>query len=240
MAKSAAPILLGATAVAVIASKKKKKKKRGHWGIYVSKDCQRVEITNEILFRDFLLGGYKELIAADPELDIFQISDAMFGEVAPHCAPFPEEPKSLGIVELYKIIVRTVTGFMVADRNPKILNMVENPRAKEFVQWIEYWKNPPDSTMPEIPPDQAGFSSDFAQYKIGKQWYAQTVQPFVSAMMQAGTVDVDQLFQEFIENRAVSVGRLILPIAELPKDSPMVVQFLEQVRAAVEQARAES
>lgn len=240
MAKSAAPVLLGVGAVAVLATSKKKKKKRGHWGIYVSKDCQRVEITNQLLFRDFLLGGYKELIDADSELDIFQIADAMFGEVAPHCAPFPENPESVGLVELYGIIVKAITGFMAADRNPKIMSMLNDPRAKEFAQWYEYWKNPPDSELPEVPSNEVGFSSDYSQYKIGKQWYEKTVLPFIQPMVRAGTTDADSLYQAFIKNRAVAVGRLILPIVDLPQDVPMVLQFLEQVQAAVEQARAES
>lgn len=238
MGKSAAPVLLGAGALAVLASSKKKKKgKRGHWGIYVSKDCQRVEITNQLLFRDFLLGGYKELIGIDPALDVFQVSDAMFGEVAPHCSPFPEHPESVGLVELYGIIVKAVTGFMTADRNPKVLQMLDDPRAKEFAQWYEHWKNPPDSTLPNTPSTEVGFSSDYSQYQIGKGWYDRTVVPFVHAMVQSG--NTEQIYQAFIENRAVSVGRLILPIVDLPESQPMVVQFLEQVQAAVDQARAE-
>jgi hypothetical protein len=228
---------LAGGAVALAASKKKKKKrKRGHWGIRISKDCQMVEVTNHLLFRDFLLGGYKELIEIDPDLDIFQVTDAMFGEVAPNCAPFPEEPESAGISELYNIIVKSVTGFMVADQNPKILNMIDNPRAKEFVAWYAYWRNPPNSELPEIPASEVGFASDFSQYRVGKQWYAETVRPFVMALVQAG--NAKNVYEEFIENRAVSVGRMILPISELP-DVPMVVQFLEQVRAAIEQAAAE-
>lgn len=238
MAKSTAPILLGAGAVAVLASSKKKKKKRGHWGIYVSKDCQRVEVTNQLLFRDFLLGGYKELIGIDPELDVFQVTDAMFGEVAPACSPFPENPESAGVVELYSIIVKSVTGFMVADQNPNILAMMKDPRAIEFAKWYYHWKNPPDSALPDIPADQVGFSSDYSNYEIGKQWYTGTVAPFVRNMKQSG--NGNKAYKAFIENRAVSVGRMILPIAELPTDRPMVTQFLEQVKAAIEQALAES
>lgn len=240
MAKSAAPILLGAGAVALLASskKKKRKRKRGHWGIYVSKDCQRVEITNQKLFRDFLLGGYKELIEIDPDLDIFQVSDSMFGEVAPDCAPFPEPPESLGTLELYSIIVKAMTAFMMADRNPKIYHMLEDPRAMEFAQWYEHWKNPPNPKLPDTPPTEVGFSSDYSQYQIGKQWYQETVLPFVRGMKQAG--NGSQAYQAFIENRAVSVGRMILPIDQLPQDQQMVAQFLEQVRAAVDQALAES
>jgi len=240
MAKaSAAPILLGAGAVALAASKKKKKKrKRGHWGIRVSKDCQLVEITNMSLFRDFLLGGYKELTEIDPDLEIFQVADSMFGEVAPNCSPFPEHPESPGVAELYRVIVKAVTGLMVADRNPKILNMLENPRAKEFVKWFDYWRNPPSSEIPDAPANEVAFASDFSQFRIGKQWYAQTVRPFVMALVQAG--NANQVYEAFIQNRAVAVGRVILPISELPAENPMVAQFIEQVHAAVDQALGEA
>lgn len=239
MAKSAAPILLGAGAAALIASKKKKKKKkRGHWGVRVSKNCQLVEITNMALFRDFLLGGYKELIGIDPNLDIFQVTDAMFGEVAPNCAPFPEKPESIGVAELYRVIVKAVTQFMVADRNPKIMNMIENPRAQEFVQWFDHWRNPPSSEIPDAPSNEVAFASDFSQFRIGKQWYAQTVRPFVMALVQAG--NANQAYEQFINNRAVAIGRVLLPISALSADQPMVAQFLEQVHAAIDQALGEA
>ena len=240
MAKtSTAPLLLGAGAVALMATKGKKKKKgkRGHWGIRVSKDCQLVEITNMSLFRDFLLGGYDELIGIDPDLDIFQVADAMFGEVAPNCAPFPEHPESAGVAELYRVIVKSVTGFMVANRDPQIAEMINNPRAKEFVEWYAYWRNPPSSDLPSVPDNEVAFATDFSRYEIGSDWYAGTVRPFVAALAQAG--NAGDAYQSFIENRAVAVGRVIIPIAELPEDTATVQQFIAEVQNAVNQALAE-
>lgn len=240
MAKtSAAPLLLGAGAVAVMAAKgKKKKRPKGHWGIRVSKDCQLVEITNPVLFRDFLLGGYKELVEADPDLGVFQIASAMFGEVAPTCSPFPENPESPGVAELYSLIIKSLTGFMVADRNPKILAMMDNPESKEFSQWYDYWRNPPSPEIPEAPATEVAFASDLSQYRIGSDWYEGTVLPFVMAFVQAN--GAAQVYEAFITNRAVSIGRMILPIAELPAESPMIVQFIGQVQDAIARAVAET
>ncbi len=240
MAKtSAAPLLLGAGAVAFAASKgKKRKSKRGHWGVYVSKDCQTVEITNQMLFRDFVRGGYQELFDVDPNLDVLQISDALFGEVAPQCSPFPEEPESAGLAELYRSIVAGVTETMVETGNARIKGMLESPRAKEFAQWYMHWRNPPSSEIPDVPANEVSFASDYSQFRIGKQWYSETVQPFVMTLVQAG--NAGNAYEAFINNRAVAVGRFLLPISELPAEAPMVAQFLEQVKTAVNQALAET
>ena len=241
MAKtSAAPLLLagGAVALAVSKGKKKKKSARGHWGVYVSRDCQKVEITKQTLFRDFVLGGYKELIGIDPDFDIFQISDALYGEVAPHCSPFPENPESPGLAELYRRIVAGVTEAMVTSRNPRVKEMMQSPRAKEFAQWYIHWRNPPSPEIPDAPASEVAFASDYSQFRIGKQWYAETVAPFVKALVKAG--NANQIYDAFISNRAVVVGRALLPINTLPVSQPMVEQFLGQVRAAVDQALAES
>ncbi len=238
MAKSAAPLLIGAGAIAVAATKKKKKKKRGHWGIYISKDCQNVEITNSELFRKFVLGATKELIDIDPNLDILQVTDSLYGEVAPHCSPFPENPESPLLAELYKRIVAGVTDAMIRlGKSEQVKAMVGSARAGEFSQWYAHWRNPPSSQIPDTASSDVAFASDYSQYRIGNDWYAQQVVPFVEAMAQAGATQ-QTIYDEFLTNRAVLLGRFYIPIADMPKEQ-MVVQFLKQIQDAILKAFSE-
>jgi len=248
MAKSSTPLLLGAGALAVAATRKKKKKRsKGHYGVRVSSDCKKVTFTNWELFQDFTLGAYAELMAADDSLSIVQVTEALFGEVAPQCAPFPEEPQSPAIAELYNVIIRLVTQHMAQDKRPQLAAFRDDPLAKEFLEWYRYWRNPPSPEIPQDFPDsEVAFSADLSAYEIGKNWYAKTVKPFVIAMVSAGNIPqgwgqpriVGEIYDEFLANRAVVVGQFIMPIESLDKRA-MVPDFLDKVRDAIERATSE-
>ena len=239
MAKSKAPLLIGAGAVALAATRKKKKrrKSRGHWGVSVSSDCQKVDIVNWELFFDFTHGAYAELMEADDSLSILQVSDALFGEVAPKCAPFPEEPESAQLAELYNAIIRMVTQHMAADKRPQLEAFRNDPRAKEFLEWYRYWRNPPSPKITkEFPDSEVAFSTDLSGYEIGPNWYAQTVKPFVLSLMKSGNADT--AFEQFLDNRAVIVGNFTMPISALAKRG-MVPDFLAKIEDAIARAKSE-
>ena len=90
MAKSALPLIVGAGAAAILLSKKKSGKAKGgvagRWGVRVSSDCQTVDIVDPELFNQFLFGAFNELVETDPSLSLIQMTDALFGDVAPGCS----------------------------------------------------------------------------------------------------------------------------------------------------------
>lgn len=242
MSKSAVPLLVGAGALAVVAaSKKKKSKSKGHvrWGIRISSDCKQVDVVDPKLFDQFLYGAFNEMVAADPEFSLIQITDALFGDIAPHCSGFPEEPESAQVAELYAVIARQIGMFMVWDPrlNVTMGSLIDDATKISFVDWYRAWRNYPSSDVPEAPASQVAFSSDLSSYDIGSKWYEETVLPFVAQSAAEGRVD--SAFEDFVAFRGVKVGQFVMPISELPQDSPVVVEFLDTVEEAIDQAIAE-
>lgn len=236
MAKKTSPVLpvLVGGAVLVVASKKKKKTKSSHWGVRVVKGCD-VEIVNDELFDRFIVGAFHELIDIDPDLDAFQLTDSMFGEVAPECGIFPEEPASDSAVDFYFLLLKANTRALLAKGLATKQEIAQHPRAQEFIEWYTYWRNPPSASVPAVPDNQVGFASDFSNYVIGPNWYAETVVPFVRSKPED-----DDILTAFADERAVAVGKIAMPIAQLPIAYEAVEDFVDKLTAAIEQAKTEA
>lgn len=241
MAKSPAlPLLAGGAALLLLAGGKKKgSASRGRWGVFVSQDCQEVTITDPRLFEEFLAGGFNQLISIDDSLSVIQISDALFGDVAPNCAGFPEKPDSYLVAELYATIVRSVVRLMVIDPRVSISNedMVDQATRIAFAEWYEEYSNYPSSEVPSTLDSQVAFSSDLSDYEIGPTWYEETVKPFVAEEIKAGRGD--SAYEGFVANRGVLVGRFVRPISELPEDKVAVEDFLDKLEASIDKAAGE-
>ena len=244
MAKStsALPIIAAAAALVVLTDKKKKSKASGgnvRWGVRVSPDCKAMEIVNPKLFNQFLYGAFDELVSADPSLTLIQMTDALFGDVAPNCAWFPEEPESEHVAELYAVIARGMGQFMVTDPRVDLTagGMIDQATQISFTDWYRNWRNYPSSELPDGPSDEVSFSSDFTTYVIGSNWYANTLFPFVQEAARNGRID--SAYNDFVANRGVLVGQFVQPILELPDDAAAVEHFLDALEEAVEQATAE-
>jgi len=246
MAKSSAlPLLVGGAAALALASGKKKKKKKKssggggkiRWGVRVTSDCQDVIIENDELFSDFILAGYQELHGIDPDLDVIEISTALFGEVAPDCSPFPEEPESGAIAELFAFVMRRVAFYMVADGRQQNIDLVEDSMGIAFNDWYTQWRNYPSSDIYDFPPSQVGFANDFSKYKIGPQWYSKTIKPFVATAVQQGRAGT--AFEDYVANNRVLVGEFEKDIASLPQDQPVVDDYLDEVEEAIDRALSE-
>lgn len=241
MAKStsALPILAGGAAVLFLAGGKKKKKKASgnvRWGIRISSDCSKVDVVDQKLFNQFMFGAFNELVEIDPSLSLIQMSDALFGDVAPNCSGFPEDPESAEVAELYAVIARNVVQFMLADPRLQISmgELVDEATKISFTDWYRAWRNYPSADAPEAPSDQVSFSSDLSTFKIGSKWYTQTLLPFVKQAAEAGSLD--SVFENFVASMGVLVGRFVMPISDLPQDEESVVRFLDEIQKAIQQA----
>lgn len=239
---SALPVLAGGAALLLLSQKKKGKTQKSggsRWGIRVSADCKKVEVVDSKLFNQFMFGAFNELVEIDPTLSLIQMTDALFGDVAPHCSGFPEDPGSAEVAELYAVIARHIGQFMVED--PRVeMNMgslVDEATKIAFTDWYRAWRNYPSSEIHEAPSDQIAFPSDFSSLHIGKDWYRKTVIPFVEDAAKRGTLDA--AFEEFVSKFGVLVGQFVMPIAELPQDKESVIQFLDKLEEAIEEARQE-
>ena len=246
MAKSnsALPIIAGGAALLMLSGKKKKKvggAKGGkvRWGIRISADCKQVDVVNVDLFHQFMFGAFNELVEADPKLSLIQMTDALFGDIAPHCSGFPEEPESEQVAELYAVIARNVGQYMVSDPRVdlSITGLVDEATRISFTDWYRAWRNYPSPEVPEAPVDQIAFSSDLTNYTIGDQWYAKTLLPFVKQAAAEGRLET--VFEDFVAHRGVKVGQFVMAISELPQDSPVVNDFLDKIESEIERASAE-
>lgn len=243
---SALPILAGGAAVLLLASGKKKKKKgngapssKTRWGIRISSDCKNVDVVDVELFHQFMFGAFNELVSADPRLTLIQMTDALFGDIAPDCSGFPEEPQSAQVAELYAVIARNIGQFMVADPRVDISmgGLIDDATKISFTDWYRAWRNYPSPDVPEAPVDQVSFSSDLSTFSVGSNWYTKTVFPFVTEAAHAGRLET--VFEDFVKSRGVKVGQFVMPIADLPQDEESVIQFLNEVQSAIEQAEGE-
>lgn len=236
------PILAAAAALAVVSDKKKKSRTSGgnvRWGVRVSPDCKTVDIVNPKLFNEFLYGAFDELVSVDPDLTLIQMTDALFGDVAPTCSGFPEEPESEHVAELYAVIARAMGQFMVTDDRVDLNagGMIDQATKISFTDWYRNWRNYPSPELPDGPSDEVSFSSDFTTYVIGSNWYANTLFPFVQGAARNG--QLDSVYNDFVANRGVLVGQFIRPISELPDEADAVEHFLDALEEAVAQAKSE-
>lgn len=230
----ALPLLVAGGALVVASKKKKKKGRSSHWGVRVTKACE-IQVVDPVLFERFVLGALYELRDIDPSLDAFQLTDAMFGEVAPECSPFPEAPENSSVVKFYFTLLRANSRNLIANKIVSPEEVSSHPRSGEFIDWYRTWLNPPSPEVPSAPDNQVAFSSDFSEYVIGPNWYEQTVKPFV-----AGVSDGASAYEDFINHLSVAVGKLIVPIHQLPADPPSVQDFIAKVQSAIEQAQQEA
>lgn len=230
------PVLVGGAALAVVSKKKKKKRKSSHWGVRVVRGCD-IEIVDDDLFARFVVGAFHELIEIDPNLDVFQLTDSMYGEVASDCATFPEEPASNSSVDFYMMLLKANTRHLMQKGLATKAEMAANPRTEEFVNWYMYWRNPSSPAVPPVPNNQVGFASDFSDYIIGPNWYSETVLPFVQS--KKGELGVDMLMA-FAEAKAVAVGKIAVPIVQLPAGPATVADFIDKLNEALERAYAEA
>lgn len=237
------PVLAGGAALLLMANSKKKPSKRSkvgkvRWGVRVSPDCQSAEIVDSVEFNAFIFGGSRELSEIDPTLTLIQISDALFGEVAPGCRGFPEDPNSSDIADLYMTIVQAVGPYLVdGDHAATSLDeLADEVVDVNLIDWYNRWRNYPTSTVPEAPPSEVAFSGDLTRYIIGKDWYSKTLVPFVANALKEGISDIADLF---LENRGVLVGKDVIPASELPEDKGAVSKFFDYVEESVARAELE-
>lgn len=241
MANKALPIVAGGAAALILTSKKRKNKKskRSRWGVAVSNNCQTVTVVKPDLFNNFLYGAYEELISVDPTLTLIQVSDALFGEVAPDCSGFPEEPESPEIAELYAVIAQAIASFMARDPRTKdsIGTLIDEATRIYFVDWYRYWINYPSPNIPDAPSGQVVFSTDYSQYKIGENWYNDVIIPFVEEASSQGRLDT--VLSDFINNIGVQVGQFTVPVSDLPQEKESVQDFLLKLDKALNKAESE-
>lgn len=245
MAKSSAliPLAAGAAVVAIAASSSKKKKKKSlgktRWGVRISNDCQVVDIVDGDLFEKFMLGAFNELVEADASLTLLQMTDALFGDIAPHCSGFPERPESADVAELFTVIARRVAQYMMEDPRVKVkaADLMDAETVAHFTDWYRAWRNYPSADIPAAPKEHVSFASDYSDYTIGPKWYENTVVPFVVAAAKDGTLATAA--EDFVKSLGVLVGKFIIPIDELPKDKESVKDFYDKISKAVNTAIAE-
>lgn len=237
------PVLAGGAALLLMSGGKKKKRqaKSGstRWGVKVSADCQTVKFVNNIEFNKFIFGASRQLAEMDPNLTLIQISDALFGEVAPDCRGFPEDPNSSDIADLYIKIVQTVAPYLVDHMGhaaESLDELADEVTDVNLIDWYNRWRNYPASTVPEAPSSEVAFSGDLTRYIIGKDWYQKTLVPFVAKALNEGFSDITDLF---LENRGVLVGKGVIPASELPEDKGVVSKFFDYVEESVARAELE-
>lgn len=241
MAGSALPILAGGAALILFSGGKKKRKISGptRWGVRVTPDCKEITIVNPELFQKFLIGAFDELVQTDPTLGILQLTDALFGDVAPNCSGFPEEPESPAVAELYATIARTMARLMIED--PRVsasdTDLVDETTQIAFADWYRGWRNYPSSEVMHVPEEQVSFSADYTNYEIGPKWYEKTIRPEATAALHEGRID--SLYEFVVERRGVLVGRFVTPISELPEGKPAVEEFLDKLEENIERAVVE-
>lgn len=239
---SALPLIAGGAAVLMLANGKKKKKKTSgnvRWGVRISDDCKKVDVVNAELFHQFMFGAFDELVSVDPSLSLIQMADALFGDIAPNCSGFPEDPESDEVAELYAVIARNVGQYMVDDPRVEMTlgTLVDEATKISFTDWYRAWRNYPSANVPSVPSDQVAFSSDLSDFEVGRQWYSATVLPFVEDAAESGRIET--AFEDFVTNRGVMLGKFVMPISDLPQDEESVVRFIDELQAAIEQAQKE-
>ena len=114
--------------------------------------------------------------------------------------------------------------------------LIDDATKISFIDWYRTWRNYPSPEIPAAPPSEVAFSSDYSSYEIGPDWYKQTIIPFTKNALKSDKIDT--IFEDFIENHGVQVGQFVLPISDLPQDKPSVIDFLDKVEEAFDEAKA--
>jgi hypothetical protein len=239
MAKSAAPLLLGAGAIALFAMGNKKsspnKGGRIRHGVFVSHDCKTIRVANYDRFRDYIRGGFNELHEGRPELDWFDISHRLFDDAAPDCTGFPGTPASADTVMLWTTILRMVGYLLAEEKLSNLIDIISDDRMAKLAEWTQaYGGGVPGDLPADIPENQAGFSPDFSKSWIGPSWRSQTLMPFLESEKGEGRTG-DAAYDRFVNNHNVAVGTYHLPIIELPGNEPKVQKLLERISTAVQE-----
>jgi hypothetical protein len=239
MAKSAAPILLGVGALALLASGKKKapsRPGRTRHGVFVSDDCSELEIRDQEKLRNFINGAYRELRDSDPELDWFDLTDALFGDIAPDCEGYPDDPQSADVAEFYAFILRSVAYKLIGDKLGNILDIITDDRVGDFGKWYKAYGGGLMSDLPkDIPDDQVGFSPDYTKSYVGPKWESKTLIPYMKNLVQAGS---DKPVEMFMRTHNVALGRNFVRFIDLPEQEPNVQALFEQIHAAFNTANS--
>lgn len=227
MAKSSAPILLGAGALALVVGTKKKKPKP-RFGIQVTANCH-VDVIDEDKYRAFLRGAYLDEIADNPGAGPIQLADALFADVAPLCKHFPEDPESMDIFRLYLNILGYVSNFLVEDGRLKPKQILDLREDTDFLNWQERNLERLSQKWGAIPEDAVGFAKDYSEYRLGKDWEEDTLAPFVMDGKNEGMTN-QEIFDAFVQQRHVLVGEhKFIRIADLPSEEPAVQEFLDRI-----------
>jgi len=226
MAKSAAPLLLGAGALALFVAQKKVTKAR--FGLRVNGKCQ-VEIIDGDKYKAFLRGAYLEEIEDNPGYGPLELAGVLFADVAPHCHHFPEQPESMEIYRLYLNILGHVSTFLVDDGKLKPSQILELREDSEFVKWSEHNLEALSAKWGALPENQVGFAKDHSEYRIGKNWEEETLAPFVMQGKEEGLGD-QEIYDAFITKKSVMVGEhKFVRISDLPQNEPAVEEFEERI-----------
>lgn len=234
MAKNAAPLLIGVGALALLASGKKKKAPskpgRTRHGVFVADDCSMVEIRSQEKLRNFLNGAYRELRETDPDLDWFQLTDALFGDIAPDCGGFPEDPQSADVAEFYAFVLRTVAYKLIGDKLGNIIDIITDDRVGEFGNWYKEYVGGLLSDLPEgIPEDQVGFSPDYTKFYVGPKWESRTLIPGLKNLISSGNENPVEMF---MRTHNVALGRNFVRFIDLPPQEPNVQTVYNQIQTA--------
>jgi len=234
MAKTAAPLLLGAGAVALFVSQKKAPKKP-RFGLRVNSHCE-VEVLDEDKYKAFLRGGYLEELEDNPGYGPLELASALFVDVAPDCHYFPEQPESMDIYRLYLNILGYMSRFLVDDGKVEPAQILHLQRDSEFSKWSEHNLERLGETWGAIPENQVGFAKDHSGYRVGEDWKEETLAPFVIQGKEEG-LDNQEIYDAFVARRRVLVGEhKFVRIADLPQNEPAVQEFQEWIIKGIEAA----
>lgn len=234
MAKSAAPLLLGAGALALFAAQKKGGTK-ARFGLRVNGKCQ-VELIDDDKYKAFLRGGYLEEIEDNPGYGPFELADALFADVAPNCHHFPEQPESMDIYRLYMNILGHVSSFLVDDGRLEPGQVLELREDSEFAKWSEHNLETLGAKWGALPENQVGFAKDHSEYRVGEDWEEETLAPFVLQGKEEG-LDNQEIYDAFVAKKNVMVGEhKFVRISDLPQNEPAVQEFQEWIIKGIEAA----
>lgn len=234
MAKSAAPLLLGAGALALFAVRKKGGTK-ARFGLRVNDKCQ-VEIIDEDKYKAFLRGAYLEEIEDNPGYGPLELADVLFADVAPHCHHFPEQPESMDVYRLYMNILGYVSGFLVDDGKMEPGQILELREDSDFAKWSEYNLETLGAKWGALPENQVGFAKDHSEYRIGKNWEEETLAPFVMQGKKEGLTN-QEIYDAFVDKKNVMVGEhKFVRISDLPQNEPAVEEFEERIIKGIQAA----
>ncbi len=236
MAKTTAPLLLGAGALALFMTQKKPAGTgRGRFGIRVKDDC-KVEVLDVDRYRNFLKGSYLEEIADNPEAGPLEITETLFTDLAPTCNHFPDQPESMDIYRLYMNVLNYVTNFLIQDAKLLPGDMLNISKDSGLTDWSKWNLEHLGGMWGAVPEDQVGFARDFSSFRVGPNWEEDTLAPFVMEGKKQNLSN-QEIFDAFTARRAVLVGEhKYVAIAELPESSPVVQEFLERIIKGIEAA----